>query len=134
MNYVIDCSFSSALFLPDEKSGHVQDFFLNLKNNDQVFIPLLWWYETNNVLNVAVKRNRLKQNDVFSIINLFNELKLVTDYEYGIAWSKTLFELTKIYHISSYDAAYLELALRIKAKLVTLDSMLKNAAVKMGID
>jgi predicted nucleic acid-binding protein len=134
MSYVIDCSFSSALFLPDENSCSVRDFFLNLKNNDQVFIPLLWWYETNNVLSVAAKRNRLKQNDVFSIINLFNELKLVTDCEYGIAWLKTLFELTQLYHISSYDAAYLELALRMKAKLMTLDNRLKGTAAKMGVD
>ena len=134
MNYVIDCSFSSSLFLPDEKSDYVRNFFLELKRNDRIFIPLLWWYETNNVLNVSVKRKRLEKIHVVSIIKLFDQLKLITDFEYGVEWVKTVFELTQLYNISSYDAAYLELTIRKKAKLMSLDNVLKNIAIKVSGD
>jgi predicted nucleic acid-binding protein len=134
MIYVIDCSFSSALFLPDEKSGDVRDLFLKLTKNDQVFIPLLWWYETINVINVSLKRKRITHNDSISIINLMSGLKLITDFEYGIELSKRIFELTQLYNISSYDATYLELSIRKKAGLRTLDNDLLIAAKKIGID
>jgi predicted nucleic acid-binding protein len=134
MIYVIDCSFSSALFLPDEKSDAVRDFFIKLKKNDQLFIPLLWWYETINVINVSLKRKRINYNDSTSIINLMNELKLMTDFEYGIELAKRIFELTQLYNISSYDAVYLELSIRKKARLRTLDNDLLIAAKNIGID
>ncbi|PKL37369.1 MAG: twitching motility protein PilT [Spirochaetae bacterium HGW-Spirochaetae-1] len=133
MNYVIDCSFSSALFLPDEKSEYVRSFFLNLKKQDQVFIPLLWWYETNNVLNVSVKRKRLKQAEVENILELVHKLKIETDSEMGLVFSKRIFEISQLHSLSSYDSVYVELAIRKKAKLMTLDRELADAARVIGI-
>jgi len=134
MHYVIDCSFSSALFLPDEKSDTARVFFLNLNEKDTIFVPLLWWYETNNVLNISIKRKRLTHNDVIRIYDLINQIKFETDSEYGIDFSKRIFELTQLYTISSYDAVYLELSIRTKAKLATLDDELIITAKKIGID
>jgi predicted nucleic acid-binding protein len=134
MHYVIDCSFSSALFLPDEKSDDVRKFFLNLQKDDLIHVPLLWWYETNNVLNISVKRKRLSHADVLNILDLAGQLKLETDSEYGNDFSKKLFELSQVYSISSYDGVYLELSIRKKAKLKTLDNELITAAKKIGID
>jgi len=134
MHYVTDCSFSSALFLPDEKSDTVRNFFINLKKKDHIFIPFLWWYETNNVLNISIKRKRLNHFNVISILTLLNELGLKTDSEYGYEFSMKIFQLTQLYNISSYDAAYLELSVRKKAKLMTLDNDLIIAAKKIGID
>jgi predicted nucleic acid-binding protein len=133
MKYVIDCSFSSALFLPDEKSNTVQSFFINLKSTDHVFIPLLWWYETTNVLNVAIKRKRLNHNEITVIIELFEKLPLETDMNHGAQYSKGLFELSQLYKLSSYDAAYIELALRTKSKLMSLDSEIIKAARLIGL-
>jgi len=134
MNYIIDCSFSSALFLPDEKSDLVRDFFIKIKNDDNIFIPLLWWYETSNVLNTSIKRKRLSHADVAGIIELFEQLKLETDYESGADFSKRVFEISQLYSVSSYDAVYLELALRKKGRLMTLDRELLDAAVKIGLE
>ena len=134
MNYIIDCSFSSALFLPDEKSDLVRDFFIKIKNDDNIFIPLLWWYETSNVLNTSIKRKRLSHADVASIIELFEQLRIDTDYESGADFSKKIFEISQLYSVSSYDAVYLELALRKKGRLMTLDRELLDAAVKIGLE
>src|SRR4030042_3943719 len=122
MKFVIDCSFSSALFLPDEKSEAARNFFINLKSHDKVFVPILWWYETINVLHVAVKRKRLDVMEITRIIELLEKLPLETDVQYGIQYSRDLFELTQLYKVSSYDAAYIELSMRTKSKLMSLDS------------
>jgi len=134
MNYIIDCSFSSALFLPDEKSSEIRDYFLTLKKNDQIFVPLLWWYETSSVLNISVKRERLKHGDIKIIIDLLSKLKIETDVLYGADFAKEIFNLAQMYHVSSYDAAYLELAIRKKARLKSLDEDLITAAGKIGIN
>ena len=128
MKFVIDCSFSSALFLPDEKSEAARNFFINLKSHDKVFVPILWWYETINVLHVAVKRKRLNVTEITRIIELLEKLPLETDVQYGIQYSRDLFELTQLYKVSSYDAAYIELSMRTKSKLMSLDSDLMAIA------
>jgi predicted nucleic acid-binding protein len=133
MKFVIDCSFSSALFLPDENSDTAHKFFLNLKPSDRVVIPVLWWYETINVLNVAIKRKRLNFSTVNTIIELLAKLPFEIDVHYGIAYSKELFELTQLYKLSSYDAVYIELALRTKSKLMSLDSDIVIAAKSIGL-
>lgn len=134
MQYVIDCSYSSALFLPDENSEDVRDFFLHTrKKNDAIVVPSLWWFETCNVLNSSIKRKRISYSDAQSILELFDTLTFQTDTEHGIGISRTLLELSRLCGISSYDAAYLELSMRKKATLLTLDNDLKKAAVDMGI-
>jgi predicted nucleic acid-binding protein len=133
MKFVIDCSFSAALFLPDEKSDLVSNFFINLKSSDQLFIPILWWYEIINVLNIAIKRKRLNFNEITMIIELVEKLPLETDISYGIQYSKDLFQLTQLYNLSSYDAVYIELAIRTKAKLMSLDKNIINVLKNIGL-
>ena len=52
MRWVVDCSFTAALFLPDESSTKVRFFFEKLKDDDTLWVPILWWYEITNVLVV----------------------------------------------------------------------------------
>ncbi len=133
MIFVLDCSFTSALFLPDEKSADARSFFIDFKSPDQVLVPLLWWYETINVLNVAIKRKRLHFNEIARVIELLEKLPIETDIAYGIQYAKELFELAQLYNISSYDAAYLELAVRKNCTLMSLDETLIHASKKIGL-
>ncbi len=131
--YVIDCSFSSALFIPDEKSDLINDFFKNLNSVDRIYVPHLWWYETNNVLNIAVKRKRMTHNDFSRVTELFSRMRIETDSEYGFIFSREIFDLSQQYNLSSYDSVYLELAMRKKCTLMTLDKELIAAAKVIGI-
>ncbi|HNR88528.1 MAG TPA: type II toxin-antitoxin system VapC family toxin [Spirochaetota bacterium] len=134
MNYVVDCSFTSALFLPDESSDAVRNFFLKLRTQDVLHTPFLWWYETNNVLNISLKRKRLNQADIVTILNLLDQLKLEIDYSIGIDFSKEIIRLTQSYNLSSYDAAYIELAMRKKAHLMSFDKEVIASAKSIGIE
>ncbi len=94
---------------------------------------MLWWYETANVLSISVIRKRLSHNDASGAFESFNKFGLITDLEFGPQFSKELLQLSQMYHVTSYDAAYLELAQRIRAKLMSLDNKLLAAAKKFGI-
>jgi predicted nucleic acid-binding protein len=134
MNYVFDCSFCAALFIPDEKSELAAKIFNSLKEDDQITIPLLWWYEFTNVLNLSVKRNRLKHNEAINMINLFEDLQMKTDDSHGSDYTEKIFNFSRLYQLPAYDAAYLELALRTDSILASLDEQLCEAAVKAGIE
>ncbi len=133
MNYVVDCSFTSALFLPDESSDIVRRFFLNIHKTDDVFTPFLWWYETNNVLNIALKRKRLNHSEIGTILHLLDHLKLEIDYSIGTDLSSEIVNLSQLYNLSSYDVSYIELAKRKNAHLMTFDNDIISSAKKIGI-
>ncbi|OGL48521.1 MAG: hypothetical protein A2161_17440 [Candidatus Schekmanbacteria bacterium RBG_13_48_7] len=133
MNWVIDCSFAAALFLPDEKSNKVSSFFSGLSTEDSLWIPSLWWYELTNVLAVAERRKRLCHEDVIKIIYLYDQFSILTDNIRIFSLCSHIYDLAKTNQLSAYDAAYLELAIRKDATLATLDKELLETATTSGI-
>jgi predicted nucleic acid-binding protein len=133
MNWVLDCSFTSALFLPDEKSSHVSEFFRSCADDDRLLVPALWWYETANVLAVAVKRKRMGHADAAGVSSLLGELGIEGDSIGVSEFLMDVFDIAHMYGLSAYDAAYLECALRNRASLATLDADLIAAARKAGV-
>ena len=66
-------------------------------------------------------------------IGILKRLPIVIDDETNTrAWSDTL-ALARGHKLSAYDAAYLELAIRRRLPLATLDEPLKSAAVAVGV-
>ena len=96
--------------------------------------PFLWWYETNNVLNIALKRKRLKHSDIGNILRLLEQLKIVIDYSIGVDLSDEIIYLSQLYNLSSYDAVYIELAKRKKARLMSFDAGIISSAEKIGVN
>ncbi|TAL36583.1 MAG: PIN domain-containing protein [Spirochaetes bacterium] len=131
--WVTDCSFTSALFLPDEKSVLVSEFFKSLGPRDRVVVPALWWYETANVIATAVRRKRISHADAAGVISLLGELGMGDENICGPDYLTGLFDLAQLYGLSAYDAAYLECALRNRAALATLDDDLAAAAGQAGV-
>jgi predicted nucleic acid-binding protein len=66
-------------------------------------------------------------------LNTLNAIEFITDFETtSLALTSVLYH-ARSYGLSSYDAAYLELALRLDCPLATLDKDLRNAAEKAGL-
>lgn len=134
MKFVIDCSFSCALFLPDESSAFVSKFFESLTKKESIMVPSLWWYEIANVLVMAIRRDRISHAQVTEIIELFDEFEITTKEISSLSSVKNIYEIAQIYRLSAYDAAYLNLAIIEKATLATLDENLLKAAKKIGAE
>lgn len=133
MKCVVDCSCTSALFLPDENSNIAFDFFAGLKTSDVLLVPLLWWYESANVLRVSVRRKRLTINESLKIMEMLDRLPLETDANHGADYAREIFNLSQTHNLSCYDAAYIELALRTNSRLMSLDDSLIKAAKEIGL-
>jgi len=132
MAYVFDASFIAGLIIPDEKNP-VTDRMLAAVGEEEVFVPQLLWYEMANIFHNLIRRKRYDREEVLRFFPLLSALCLTVDSETGAYYTQTLVRLCGEYNLSSYDAAYLELARRKKATLCTLDDGLRNAAEKCRV-
>lgn len=129
----MDCSFTAALFLPDKASAQVNRFFSEYLDSRTLHVPILWWYELTNVICVAERKKLLKDVDVQRITGLLSGFPVETDEARGVSYIRRLFEVAHTYGLSSYDASYLELAIRVDGGLATLDKELIAAADACGV-
>lgn len=96
-------------------------------------VPNLWHLEAANVLITAERRGQLETADVERFIAQLESLPIQVDpMTAHQAFSRTL-SLSKAYKLSSYDAAYLELAIRKGLPIATLDKDLFKAAKKANV-
>jgi len=133
MVYVYDSSFVGSLIIPDEKNTRVDKIHDTIKQNEEIFVPQMFWYEIANVFKNLLRRKRYTFEDVLEFSKLLGKERLICDFESGAGYAEKLLRLCGDYDISSYDAAYLELAGRKKASLCTLDENLQKAAKKHGV-
>jgi predicted nucleic acid-binding protein len=133
MPYVLDASFCASCILPDEKTVQLEKIFLEVIADAEVYVPQIWWCEMANIFRNNVKRGRLDWDSVFELNQCLLNYAFLTDSSMGGAYTEKLLELAKIYDLTAYDAAYLELALRRRATVGTLDDKLKTACSKAGL-
>ncbi len=96
-------------------------------------VPHLWHLEVVNVLVAAEKRHELDPGEVERFIAQLEGLPIQIDnLTAHKAFNRTL-SLARTYKLSSYDAAYLELAIREGLPLATLDRNLAKAASKVNV-
>ena len=124
---VIDNSVVMSWCFEDEANDYA-DSVLDKLNQTSAIVPVMWPFEVVNVLLVAERRKRLKQADSLRFITLLSELPIVVDDGRPEKVIKDLLALGRTTGLSSYDAAYLELAMRKDFPLATLDRKLFEAA------
>ncbi len=129
---VLDCSLAMAWCFEDEASA-AADAILERVRDDGALVPALWVWEVANVLTLAARRGRIGGGDVAARLALMTALPIRVDDEGGArAWRETAL-LAQAETLTVYDAAYLELALRLSADLATLDTELRRAAGRVGV-
>ncbi len=77
--------------------------------------------------------NGPRRADITEALQLLHALPIVTDDETTQRSGRETIALARQYVLTSYDAAYLELAMRRKGILVTLDEALAAAASDAGV-
>ncbi len=136
MNIVVDCSFIMSAMLPDEYQEKIESVYHHIASGKyKVNVPSIFYLECNNVLISAFRRNRITENQHKEYIRFLNELIVTVDRFSSI--SESLYQIANIskkYNLSSYDASYLELAIRLSAPIATLDKKLVDACVSNEIE
>ena len=130
--FVIDCSVVMAWCFVDEADEYA-DSVLDMLASAEAVAPSLWALEVANVLLVGERRNRLKEADSARFIELLRELHITADNETADHALREILSIGRVQGLSSYDAAYLELAMRHGLALATRDNALRRAAKKFGV-
>jgi len=132
MAFVVDASVTLAWYFPDEASDQT-DALRERLVTEGVHVPAHWSLEVTNALVAAWRRGRIKPREMKQILGDLRRLAEEVDPETGrMAWSATV-ELAERYRLTTYDAAYLELAIRKALPLATLDTALAAAARKARV-
>jgi predicted nucleic acid-binding protein len=124
---ILDSSVIAKWFFPEsnsKKALEIKDKFTD--NTISIVIPLLLYYEVNNLLKTAVKRFRIDEDDAIKVYHAFLQLNFIS-YSTELLLKKTL-EIAIKYNISSYDASYIALAEYLQFQFVTADKKLVSAA------
>lgn len=132
MPFVLDNSVVTGWYLDDQASAYTDAMALKLQD-DKALVPPLWQMELANVLKTACTKGQLPITQARQILDVLAQLPIEVDT--GPApGQRQLFELAMRYGLSSYDAAYLELAMRHGLPIATRDEQLKQAASAAGVD
>ena len=97
------------------------------------WVPALWHLEVANVLEMGRRRGRHDAAFRDATLADLTYLPIYVDTDTTkSAWTQTL-RLAERHHLTLYDAAYLELALKCSLPLATLDRELQRAAVAEAV-
>jgi predicted nucleic acid-binding protein len=130
--FVLDSSIALSWCFEDEASAGSDALFERVRDDGAV-VPGLWHLELGNVLLQAEKRGRISPADVATRLDLIAELPISVDPETGSrAWREVL-TLARAQGLTTYDAAYLELAARRGLPLATKDQQLAAAATRLSV-
>ena len=134
-DFVLDNSVAMRWLLETNKAadqyyaGEVLDSLLK----GCAIVPNLWHLEATNVLLSAEKRDEISLGEIEGFISQLENLAIQTDTMTSHQGFNRTLTLARAYKLSSYDAAYLELAIRQGLPLATLDKGLVKAASKAGV-
>ena len=96
-------------------------------------VPALWRYEVSNAIVISERRGRLTSGQLKSVTLDVEEFSDAVELEPELVQAGTLIELARRTNLTVYDASYLELALRRRLPLATLDDKLREAARRVGV-
>lgn len=132
MTLVVDASMAIAWLFRDEQN-EAAGRALDQVAADGAIVPALWRLEVANVLRSSVRRQRCDENFADRALAVLGRLPIAVDQETDVhAWGGTR-ALSREEGLTTYDAAYLELALRRRLPLASKDQDLLAAARRRGV-
>jgi predicted nucleic acid-binding protein len=135
--FVLDASVTMSWLLGDAKPAdrrYSETVLDALQNPESVArVPMTWALEISNVVARAEGRGFVAEAQSEAFLEMLGSVAIQPDdATFARALTDTL-HLARRYGLSSYDASYLELALRAGLPLATLDTGLSKAARKAGV-
>ena len=129
--FVIDCSVAVTWCFEDEATP-ASDGLLDRLGEEAAAAPAIWPLELGNVLVMAERRGRVNATQIAEFVALIQELPVAIDEETPQRALDEVLSLARSERLTTYDAAYLELAMRLGVPLATQDKELRQAAEKLG--
>ena len=130
MAAVVDASVTLPWFLHDERTAFSDAVFASL-GTVEYWVPAVWRLEFPNALLAAERKKRIDRQTRLEALDFASGLALRVDA--APIDMRSISTLAERRGLSTYDAVYLELALRQGFDLITLDRELADAAAAEGV-
>ena len=130
--FVVDCSVAMAWLFHDEGTPKTS-VLLNRLSSETALVPAWWFIEITNVLAMAERKRRITPAQSDAFIADLSKLAIERDDEAPNRAFTHLLALCRTHRLTSYDAIYLDLAIRRNLPLGTLDNDLRRTARKLGV-
>ena len=131
--FVLDCSVAVAWLFDDEATPET-DALLDRLKFDGAFVPGLWRLELGNVLARAERQKRIAASQIVACLDVLDRLPIVSDAETESRAFREILALARAERLTTHDAAYLELAMRMGLQLATRDEALVQAARRVAVE
>jgi len=117
----------------EDEHDDYADAVLESLEDGEAFAPAVWPLEAGNVLIVAERRQRFDRAATARFLEILGALPIRVEQESPERMLKEVLALAREQGLSTYDASYLDLAMRRGLPLATLDAALAKAARRCGI-
>jgi predicted nucleic acid-binding protein len=132
MPFVLDASVAMVWCFEDEDAQYA-DRTLELLDADVAVAPAVWPLEVANAVLSSERRGRLSAADAARFVELVGALPITVENAGLTRALGAVLDVGRAYGLTSYDAAYLELAMRRGLPLATLDEGLATTAGRAGV-
>jgi predicted nucleic acid-binding protein len=132
VSFVIDNSVALAWCFEDEQTAGIMAL-LDRVIHAGAIAPQLWPIEALNGLSTAERRGRISREVRHRLAGFLRALPIEIDDEMATRSWNTTAHLAEQHRLTTYDATYLELAMRRSAPLATSDTALIAAAQIVGV-
>ena len=129
---VIDCSITMAWYFKDEANPYSNAVRAALAS-ERAAVPALWPLEVANVLLMGERRKRSNQTKAAKWLRFLSALPIAVDTQTTERAFDRILGLARSHKLTAYDAAYLELAMRLGVPLAARDDALEKAAKTVGV-
>ena len=131
--FILDCSVTMTWFFEGEATLATDLLLDQLSHGGEVLVPSHWALEVANTLLMGERRKRATTAESIQFQDILRGLAIKMDVETAARAGSDALALARSHHLTVYDAAYLELAMRRNLPLATLDQDLRSAAKKAGV-
>ncbi len=132
MNFVLDASVTLAWCFEDERAGYAMRVLDELADGEAI-VSSLWPMEVTNGLSTALREKRIDRAGAAEARNILIALPIVVDPVDRRRAFEDIPRLARANGLTTYDASYLEVAVRLGIPLATLDRGLAKAAADEGV-
>jgi predicted nucleic acid-binding protein len=132
-DFVVDNSVVMSWFFKDEANSY-SDSVLDKLAEASAHVPSIWPLEVTNVLLVAERQKRFSVAASVHVAHLLMQLPILVESESPEGVLKDILGLAREQGLSSYDASYLNLAMKTNLPLATLDKKMQEAAKSVKVD
>lgn len=116
----------------DELPSGDTNIYENLPDNILV-VPSHWPLEISNALRSQVRSKRLSIHDFHDIVERFDLLNIEVQPPLRLDEIGPLAQFAVTHELTTYGAAYVQLALQRRVPLATLDRAMRTAALKLNV-